>query len=356
VTTREVLGTVTNLNNDWPHAPGTRIAYVYSSETVRVWDTATVKPLATFSSDTGEVWKAVVNLDGTRILTTSDKEPARLWELATGKLLATFAGHTGEAWLGEFSPDGTRIFMVSNDMTARLWDTATGEKLATFTGSTAEVWHADFNLDGTRVITTGRGSSVPLWDVTTGKMLATFGDVDTAQFSPDGKRILLATWSGVNAGLWDSANGKALQKLTGHTGQVICAQFSRDGSRIVTASNDKTARVWDGTTGEQLAAPIFVDAVRVAQFSSDGRRIVTTSSDETVRLWDVLPKGTGPPPDWFPDFLRYLAQMRLNSDGELERLKSADWLALRDQLRGVLRTDAGKETPYLRILSRYVRE
>jgi hypothetical protein len=75
-----------------------------------------------------------------------------------------------------------------------------------------------------------------------------------------------------------------------------------------------------------------------------------------VGLWDVLPKGTGPPPEWFPDFLRYLAQMRLNSDGELERLKSVDWLALRDRLRGVLRADAGNEAPYLRILSRYVGE
>ena len=44
----------------------------------------------------------------------------------------------------------------------------------------------------------------------------------------------------------------------------------------------------------------------------------------TVRVWHMLLKSAGPPPEWFPDFLRYLAQMRLNPDGELETLKTAD--------------------------------
>ena len=49
-----------------------------------------------------------------------------------------------------------------------------------------------------------------------------------------------------------------------------------------------------------------------------------------------------------------MAQMRLNPDGELETLKPADWLALRERLRGVLRASASADTPYLRILRKYV--
>ena len=73
-------------------------------------------------------------------------------------------------------------------------------------------------------------------------------------------------------------------------------------------------------------------------------------------MWDVLPPTFGPPPEWFPDFLRYMAQMRLNEDGELETLKAADWLALREKLRAVLHASANADTPYLRILRKYVRE
>ena len=64
----------------------------------------------------------------------------------------------------------------------------------------------------------------------------------------------------------------------------------------MTASSDKTARVWDAETGKPLGAPLQQGAsVNSAAFSPDGRRAVTASSDNTARLWDedaVRPKGT----------------------------------------------------------------
>ena len=37
------------------------------------------------------------------------------------------------------------------------------------------------------------------------------------------------------------------------TSSVTSAAFSPDGSRIVTASEDKTARIWDAATGKEIA-------------------------------------------------------------------------------------------------------
>ena len=48
--------------------------------------------------------------------------------------------------------------------------------------------------------------------------------------------------------------------------------------------------------------------------------------------------------------------MRLDSDGELETLKPDDWLALQERMRAVRRASAGQDTPYLRMLGRYVPE
>ncbi len=73
------------------------------------------------------------------------------------------------------------------------------------------------------------------------------------------------------ARLWDAATGKELAVLRGHEDGVRSAQFSPDGERVVTASADGTARVWDAATGEELAVLRgHEDAVNSAQFSPDG--------------------------------------------------------------------------------------
>jgi WD40 repeat protein len=61
-------------------------------------------------------------------------------------------------------------------------------------------------------------------------------------FSPDGTRILTAS-SDKTAKLWD-LEGKLLADLEGHKGSVYSAMFSPDGTRILTASFDNTAKVW----------------------------------------------------------------------------------------------------------------
>ena len=52
--------------------------------------------------------------------------------------------------------------------------------------------------------------------------------------------------------MWSVLTGKEVAILKGHEGRVNGARFSPDDLKIVTASSDKTARVWDVATGEEI--------------------------------------------------------------------------------------------------------
>jgi WD40 repeat protein len=86
-----------------------------------------------------------------------------------------------------------------------------------------------------------------------------------------------------------SAFPQTLSRLEGHSASVWSAAFSPDGQRVVTASDDKTARVWNAATGQVIAKlEDHWASVGSAAFSADGQRVVTASADNTARVFHIL--------------------------------------------------------------------
>jgi len=112
------------------------------------------------------------------------------------------------------------------------------------------------------------------------------GLVYSAAFSPDATRIITAS-ADRTARIWDAGTGKEIKVLEGHKKDVKSAAFSPDGTRIITASADRTARIWDADTGKEIKIlKGHVNWVGSAAFSPDGTRIVT-SGYVTVRIWNA---------------------------------------------------------------------
>jgi hypothetical protein len=96
--------------------------------------------------------------------------------------------------------------------------------------------------------------------------------VNAASFSPYGRRIVTAS-DDKTARVWDAESGNSVNEPMHHEGVVTMASFSPDGQRIVTSSKDETARVWDAESGKPLGEPMHHEGVvTMASFSPDGRR------------------------------------------------------------------------------------
>ena len=52
------------------------------------------------------------------------------------------------------------------------------------------------------------------------------------------------------ARIWDALSGEPKHILLGHRGCVNCAVYSPDGNSILTTGGDRIAKVWDASTGE----------------------------------------------------------------------------------------------------------
>jgi WD40 repeat protein len=266
-----------------------------------------------------DVRHAVISPDGKRVATASWDRTARIWDARTGLPLTKPLKQSGYVNFICFSPDSQRVATVSDRSEAGIWDAATGELLVKADKRCTKLWlyNLQFSPDGRRVAMATFGGGW-IWDADSGAVICQLqppGDVYLCRFSPDGQRVVTASNRG-SCRIVDATTGRVLVELVPNDGKINWAEFSPDGNRVVTASRNKIARILDAHTGQMLTKPLIhadlLGHYHSVQFSPDGRRVVTAAG-KAVQVWDAQ---NGEPLSPRMEHRGRVTSVRFSSDGK----------------------------------------
>ena len=228
--------------------------------------------------------------DGKLLASGSGDKTIKLWDMAHHRNLATLRGHTNRVVQVAFSPDGKTVASGSCDESIRLWDVASRKNIATLNGHTAVVTSVAFSPDGKTLASGSRDKTIKLWDIAARKNITTLNghrsDVNFVAFSPDGKTLASAGQDAMIK-LWDAATGREKAAFEGHTEAVSSLVFSRNGNMLASGSEDNTIKVWSVATGKTTMTLNTDGRVNAVAFSPNGKTLAASITFDTIKIWDV---------------------------------------------------------------------
>ncbi len=114
-------------------------------------------------------------------------------------------------------------------------------------------------------------------------------DVNSVAFSPDGTTLGSAS-DDKTIKLWNLVSGEEIRTIEGHSNWIWTVAFSPDSKSLASGSADKTIKLWNLETGKLIRTlQGHSDGVTSVAFSPDGKTLASgsASKDKTIKLWNL---------------------------------------------------------------------
>ncbi|RYN21505.1 Vegetative incompatibility protein [Alternaria arborescens] len=281
---------------------------------VKLWDASSGKVLQTLKScPRCLITVAAFSLDSKTLALGDSSGTVQLWDVGTGKVLQNLHNtRSGRVGAVAFSLDSNTLAWGFGDGTieTRGIHSSAQQKLK---GHAGPVSALAFSPNGKTLVSGSVHSKLKLWDVDSGEVLLKLyhrndGQVNALAFSPDGKTLASGFWTGFIK-TWDTGSGRLLQTLSSHFSSadrgrvqsrgwvgagprlrvsVNALAFSPDSKMLASGSDDKTAKLWNASSGKVLQTlKGHSGPVNTVAFSPDSKTLASGSDDTAVKLWDA---------------------------------------------------------------------
>ena len=282
---------------------GNRVVSASGDSYLQSWDIATSRRLHKLRGHTGIVDAVVITLDSGRIISGSCDKSIRIWSMMNGKECQKLTGHTDGVTSLAISPDGKKIVSGSYDKTIRIWSLSSGKELFKLEGHTDWIRSVAVTFNSSKLVSGSTDRTIRVWDMKTGKPQLTLeGHTDwvtSIALSPDGNKIISGSGD-KEILIWNMQSRMVSgNPFVGHTKGVTSVTITPDGSKIISGSGDKTIRVWNSSLS-LTSSPIWADIkhehlqleghtgeVSSVAITPNGTKIVSASYDKTIRVWEV---------------------------------------------------------------------
>ena len=210
---------------------------------------------------------------------------------------ASVRGPSGPSSTVRFTANGETVAIVERKQVVLVRRDGTPLKTVTFDPPVDDLqgnwfWWSSDSVRMTTLRKQGeKGGNLMTRDLETGdaRKLSEFPDeIDSADCSPDGKRLL----TGYNGGEWelqhlDQSEAPTLSARGHLNGTILGAAFSHDGRRFATGGWDAMIRLWslEGVCLQSLAGHGM--PIQSLSWSADDKRLLSRGRDRSMRVWSV---------------------------------------------------------------------